>query len=225
MNTKDDLRGLKFGRLTATRCVGIHPEKRLIMWECICECGTLVTSAASYLVTGNTRSCGCLKMDILKARCLKHGSSRSCEYNIWNMMLQRCNNGKCKDFPAYGGRGIRVCDRWSKFENFLADMGRRPSTDHSIDRVENDGNYEPSNCKWATMKEQQTHKTTTRLITFNGVTQNLTWWANSTGININTIHRRIKTGWALKDALTVKSHGGNRFAQKDKDGWKVRNIP
>lgn len=120
-----------------------------------------------------------------------HGMAHTTEYNIWISMRDRCCNCKDEHFPDYGGRGIRVCERWRKFENFYADMGPRPSTGHSIERKDNDGNYEPSNCVWATKKEQARNKRTTVRITFDGQTRPLAEWAEFLGLNYDLLRQRI----------------------------------
>lgn len=135
-----------------------------------------------------------------------HGDSQSAEYKIWGGILSRCNNPRHTPYPFYGGRGIRVCDRWLQYENFLADMGRRPSPKHSIDRIDNDGDYAPENCRWAVMSEQWRNTRRTRLVSFRGKTQCLKDWATELGINYSTLHTRItRYGWPVQRALTTKA--------------------
>ncbi len=122
-------------------------------------------------------------------------------------MLTRCENPRCEAYPRYGGRGIEVCKRWQTFENFLADMGPRPSADHSIDRIENDGNYEPGNCRWATDAEQNQNTRSNRLLTYAGRTQPLSVWAREFGIRRETVRERLKAGWDVERALTVAPRG------------------
>jgi len=156
MKIRKDLTGKKFGRLIVlkdggTRIYGGH-ERR--MWLCKCSCGGIVSIVGTSLSNGNTKSCGCL----LKERITKHGMSKTSEFKVWTSMRDRCKNPKNCRYKDYGGRGISVCSRWDKFESFFGDMGNRPSSEFSIDRINNNGNYEPSNCKWSTRSEQQRNK-------------------------------------------------------------------
>lgn len=153
-----DRTGQRYGRLTATP----RYERRKacgatrIFWTCQCDCGAVVEVMGLALGNGNTRSCGCLKRDVIT----KHQMTDTKEYRAWAGMIQRCTNPNSKRWSDWGGRGIRVCERWiNSFENFYADMGVRPSPSHSLDRYpDNDGNYEPGNVRWATRSEQQLNK-------------------------------------------------------------------
>lgn len=158
-----DITGQKYGLLTAMEPAGFEEatanHRRRALWLCRCECGNETTVRKENLRSGNTTSCGCWKKQNYKLINLKHGHNkkdhRSPIYRVWSTMLERCRNPKNQSFKDYGARGIQVCERWHKFANFLADMGERPSDGHSIDRIDNDGNYEPSNCKWSTRIEQR----------------------------------------------------------------------
>src|SRR5690606_33915955 len=121
-------------------------------------------------------------------------------------MIQRCENPDSTGWSHYGGRGIRVCARWKTYENFLADMDRRPSSKHTLDRIDPNGDYEPSNCRWLTMKEQENNRTNNRLLTFQGRTQTLMQWAEETGLKRETISKRLdRLGWSVEDALSTST--------------------
>lgn len=123
-------------------------------------------------------------------------------YSSWADMVQRCTNPKRKRYADYGGRGIQVCDRWRKFENFLADMGPRPEG-MELDRIENDGNYEPGNCRWSTPTTQSNNRRSNRLLSFNGETLTVADWARRTGISAPAIAKRLKRGWSIEKALSA----------------------
>lgn len=195
-----DIKGYVFGRLTVISYSGRHNK-----WVCLCSCGSEKTIQSGCLVSGNTRSCGCLRRELAAKQMTTHGMSRRPEYFIWRGMLARCENAKRSSFADYGGRGISVCARWKKsFENFFKDMGSRPTEGHSIDRINNSGNYEPSNCKWSTREEQGRNKRNNRLITFRGKTQCVQEWVNELGISRDVIIARIdRYGWSVEKALST----------------------
>ena len=131
-------------------------------WTCLCDCGNYCIAAAHTLNSNRQKSCGCLKNELAKERATKHGLYSTAEYVCWNSILCRTHYKSAKSFHRYGGRGIKICDRWLKFENFLEDMGKRPTKNHSIDRIDNDGDYEPNNCRWATSKQQANNRCTNK---------------------------------------------------------------
>lgn len=134
---------------------------------------------------------------------LNKGFSRTSEYHIWRAMLTRCFNKKHPSSKNHGRRGITVCKRWMKFENFLSDMGSRPSTNHCLDRINNNGNYNKYNCRWATWKEQQNNRRSNVLITFNGKTQTITQWGDELKIGRGIIWKRLQRGWSVEDSLSI----------------------
>ena len=155
-----------------------------ILWKYSCKCGKIVIRVRTNVAHGATRSCGCLLKEKSAERCrarATHGMSESREFMCWKGMLKRCSNKNNKDFKHYGGRGIRVCNRWKKFENFYADMGPRPSKKHTIERIKNGRGYWPSNCKWSTMKEQLGNTRRNHWIRFNGQKMYLSQWSRKTG--------------------------------------------
>ncbi len=198
---KDDLTGQRFGRLVAIAPAG-QARRGRALWECRCDCGSMARVDISLLRNKHTRSCGCLHRERAEQLNLSHGQARVGKklpvYNCWVAMHARCRN---PHDPDYGGRGIRVCERWTSYEAFLADMGERPSPRHSIDRANTNGDYSPENCHWATKTTQSRNRRNTILLTRGGVTRPLAEWAELLGLKYMTIHRRLRLGLSHADAL------------------------
>lgn len=183
-----------------------------IGWNWQCDCGKIITTAVERVVTGHTKSCGCLYRDNFLTINITHGHTKSHgaskEYIAWKGIKSRCLNSKTDNFDYYGGRGIAMCDRWrDSFENFLADMGLAPSKGHSIDRKESNGDYCPENCHWATRAEQNTNRCSVHLMTFCGQTLSASGWARKLGIKPATVMIRIRRGWTVHKTLTTPVQG------------------
>jgi hypothetical protein len=200
MSSIVDRAGRRYGRLVVIELASTAP----VRWLCQCDCGKqAVIRAGNLKPDGGTRSCGCLY--------LKHGQARRGKktgaYNSWISMFTRCYNPSCEEYHNYGGRGITICERWWKFENFYADMGDRPEG-MEIDRFpDNDGNYEPGNCRWATKPQQMRNTRVNRLIEFRGRAQCLQDWAKETGLSAPVLHYRLRVGWSVEQALTTPIGG------------------
>lgn len=207
-----DLTGQKFGRLTVVS-LSLKDSKGT-RWNCRCKCGRMTEVRMSNLKTGNVQSCGCLGRERQLLAATTHGGSYKIEYHSWAGLRDRCENPNNKDYPRYGGRGIKVCKRWLKFENFLDDLGDRPSPKHSIDRVDSNGNYCKENCRWATTKEQGNNRRNNVLLFYQGETKTVTEWSETVGIKMTTIHARLRRGWSVERALSVPPQIQNRIYKK-----------
>lgn len=194
--------------------------KKQTAWYCECECGNIVKVLGVSLRGFQTTSCGCIHKKNISIQQTKHGHTKngkvSSVYRSWSHMLNRCNNPKNHDYYNYGARGIKVCDRWlNSFENFLEDMGE-PVVNTSIDRINVNGNYELSNCRWATKKEQSNNTRRNIVLTFNNESLNITQWAERISIPRATLSKRIQDyGWSIEDALTVPVKAGQRHIKKE----------
>lgn len=192
--------GQKYGRLLVLSRAENKSEKDAnARWNCQCDCGKISVVYGQDLQREKVKSCGCLNAE----NRIKHGMSRTNVHAVWRMMRDRCSNPNNAAYKNYGGRGIRVCERWDSFENFLNDMGSRPDG-YSIDRIDNDGNYEPSNCRWATTKQQLNNQRRNRVIELNGERKTIAQWADSLGIDWYTLRSRLdRYGWTIERALTT----------------------
>lgn len=208
-NSKDKA-GMIFGSLTVISRV-IPSENHSYKWLCRCECGKEVEISSRNLSEKlRVRSCGCSKNEHVSELFTTHGDSGSREYNTWHGVIQRCENPNSEAYPHYGGRGITVCSQWrNSYEQFLKDMGRCPNG-LTLDRINNDGNYEPDNCRWATRKIQNRNRRDNQRFTVNGITGCISELSEHFGIAQNTAWHRIqKAGWSVEDAflLPVKKKG------------------
>jgi hypothetical protein len=177
-----DITGQRFGRLTAVR-FSHKQEPRYHYWLFKCECGQKKVIRKAHVTANKILSCGCYSQDRKDA--MKIGAiTRNPIYNTWEAMKARCLNNNNPAYHHYGGRGIKVCDRWiDSFPNFFEDMGQRPSNKHSLDRIDNNGNYEPSNCRWATRREQARNTRFNNLVTINSVTKCVSEWAEDLNLS------------------------------------------
>jgi len=208
MGRKLELSGKIFGRLLVLE----EAKDGKVKWWCQCSCGSEPFEViGSDLKSNHTKSCGCLHKEISANNSRIHGKHDSPTYVSWSSMKSRCYNKKIKNFYRYGGRGIKVCDRWlESFENFLEDMGERPSKDCSLDRVDNDGDYTPDNCRWATAKTQGINKSNVLVLTYKGRTLPLVVWCEELNLVYRTIHNRIYTrGYSVEEAFELPK-GGRR---------------
>lgn len=200
--------GQRFGLWTVLEHAGKNANNQSY-YLCRCDCGTEKRIRGTSLKLGSRRggtlSCGCFQRQV----CTKHGMTLCGKkvpriYVIWAGMLDRCRNANSHLWHLYGGRGIKVCERWDKsFTHFLVDMGEPPSPNHSIDRIDCNKGYNKENCRWATAKEQQRNRRNNRLITYQGRTQCLSAWAEEYGIPDGRLDKRLRLGWTLEQALTL----------------------
>jgi len=171
---------------------------------CKCDCGKEKVVRLGDIRDGRVKSCGCLH-DILP---IKHGQAKNGErgltYRTWSNIRRRCLNPNAHEYESYGGRGIRICDRWEDFAAFVEDMGERPSQRHSIDRIDPEGDYTPDNCRWATPKQQGRNRRNNRTLTYKGETLCLSEWSERIGISLNAIASRLDVcGYTVEEALTL----------------------
>lgn len=197
MTRKTDLLGRRFGSLlvvAAAQSIRGHAY-----WLCRCDCGRQSMVAAQYMIGGDTKSCGCLKAPF-------SGRHNTAMYRIWSGVISRCTSPGTSRYTYYGGRGIKVCPRWLVYENFVADMGERPPG-MQLDRIDNDGDYEPSNCRWATRNEQQRNKRSSRILVVRGKRMTLVEASERFDIRAGTILKRLQLGWPDELAATAPLRG------------------
>lgn len=190
----EDITGQTLHGLTALRYV---PGAKRTRWVFLCHCGNEFEARPSHVKKGGYQSCGCQKAKLCAEKSKTHGMAKTTEWTIWTDMIRRCYEEARPAYPRYGGRGISVCDRWRQsVENFVEDMGPRPSKAHSLDRIDNDGNYEPSNCRWATRWEQGQNKRNNRRVEFDGQLLTARQIAERYGLKTATVRYRIGKGWS-----------------------------
>lgn len=200
-----DLTGKVFHRLTVIE-KGEPSPSNLERWTCQYSCGNRTLVIRGNLISGHTKSCGCLAKERTREAKTTHGlmGTYPREYKVWEAMKRRCLVPTDKSFPDYGGRGIYVCGRWlNRFDLFMEDMGPRPSDKHTLERVDNNRGYEPNNCRWETRDVQANNKSNNRRLTLNGKTKTITEWAKETGLSRSTIRNRVYRGWPVHQILNT----------------------
>jgi len=190
MNKKIPMAGKVFGKLTAVW--EVIEDGKPSRWFCKCECGGFSISDAYGLRQGKSTSCGCNRASFGYSN-KTHGMSTSAEYRTWSLMKRRCTNLNDKSYEHYGAVGIKVCKRWLvSFENFYTDMGKKPSSKHSIDRIDGDLGYSPENCRWATAFEQNNNRACVKQFTYNGKTLSMKGWAKEIGMPYKEFYKQMK---------------------------------
>jgi len=201
-----DLTGKKFGRLCV---ISKGPEsknsigRKVFKWIVLCDCGNTTMVSSAKLNNSHTRSCGCLQTETMIGAAKKHGMRRSPEYYSWASMKNRCLCETSQSYPRWGGRGVKIHEPWVKsFEQFYADMGKRPPGT-TLDRIDNDGDYTPWNCQWASPSQQSNNQRNTRKLTANGVTKTISEWALLLGISRDAIRSRLKRGQSIESIVAL----------------------
>lgn len=204
MGAKANLTGEKFGKLTVASEAG--RRRGCVLWNCICECGGLTLVRTARLRNGSTRSCGCTRGNPSHEHTSPSKGGKSPTYSSWQNMRARCLNPSNPAFAHYKRCGITLCDRWLSFDNFLADMGERPSLDHTLDRINNNGPYAPENVRWATRREQANNRVTNIRFSYKGETYTLAQLARITGVSKEILRARLcrsKLPWSVEGAVAT----------------------
>lgn len=212
-----DLTGQKFGFLQVVRISENVKYGHLAAWICLCECGTTKEIVGSSLRRGATKSCGCKAVRWGNQDQLKHGLTKHRLQGTWRAMKERCSNPNHIAYARYGGRGITVCDRWLKIENFVADNDALALPGLSLDRADNDGPYSPENCRWVSRREQSRNRGNNTILTHDGMTMCMSAWAERLGTSCATLVSRLGLGWSVEDTLSrpIRPRMPNRRGRKD----------
>lgn len=196
MTYRKELKGQRFGKLLV-----IEEDGRIgsnVAWICKCDCGNVTRVRANSLLTGNTTSCGCGRIEAIT----KHNMTNTKLFNVWRTMKERCNNKSYRQYKDYGGRGISLCDEWEEFKPFMKwslENGYKEGL--SIDRIDNDGNYCPENCRWTTVRVQSRNRRANRILEYGGEKHCVAEWSEILGVRANTIFWRLSQGWSTEEAL------------------------
>ena len=196
-----DITGNRYGALVAIERAGSTSEG-LALWRCRCDCGGEIVARGANLRSGNTTSCGCVRNEQARMRCTKHGDYGKRLHTIWRHMKERCEDANNRYYYCYGGRGVSVCEEWHDYEVFKKWALENGYDDQlSIDRIDNDKDYSPDNCRWATMKEQQNNRSNNCRYTYNGDTHTVAEWADILGVNKHTLYTRLRRGVPFAQAI------------------------
>lgn len=209
MPQKENIIGKKYNRLTIVENLPDRKHKTRMV-KCLCDCGNYSVVQLSNMQSGHTKSCGCLNIETLKN--VKHGMCHSQEYKSYHKMLERCYNPKANNYEDYGGRGIKVCQRWlESFENFFADMGLRPSPKHSLERKNNDGIYEPLNCRWATKKEQANNRRSSTRYQYDGLDMTQAQWSEYLKVPYGKLIFHLNHGVSFPEIVEYIKEKGSKY--------------
>lgn len=206
MSRHIDMAGMKYGRLTILKRVPTPKHLRVTHWECECECGKRIITTRPNLITGHTKSCGCYALELITGNKYRetHNESRTRLYYIWQSMKQRCYDETLEKYNDYGGRGIKICNEWIEYANFAKWAKNNGYKNNlTIDRIDVNGDYEPSNCRWASMKVQNRNKTTTRYLELDGIKKSMAEWSELLDIPTSTIVNRLNRGCTDEEALNT----------------------
>lgn len=213
----ENLKGKNFGKLTVLERIENKGEK--VCWICFCECGNYKNVLSVHLKDGAITNCGCVKKQIISKANTKHGKSNTRLFRIYSHMKDRCYRKNDKRYKNYGGRGIKICDEWlndfMNFYNWAMKNGYQENL--TIDRINVNGNYEPSNCRWASIKDQMNNTTRNVYLTYNNETHTISEWSEIIGIPYKTLQRRLNRKWTIERALTQKKRGGDTHANIEQD--------
>ncbi len=196
--------GTRFGRLVV---IEQAPSRRgwCRLWNCVCDCGERVTAQSKKLRNGSKVSCGCLWKEERKNCQIQRALNRPRAFRSWRAMKSRCLYKSATDYPQYGGAGITICQRWMNFKNFFSDMGECPA-DHTLDRINGKGNYEPGNCRWADRKTQSNNRAHIVMLTLDGKTQCMKDWSREANVNYGFLQRQLKKGIPLREIVASSSN-------------------
>jgi hypothetical protein len=218
MSEAKNLKNKVFGKLTIIERVGSNKHGKAL-WRCKCSCGNIVTIDSNSLISGNTKSCGCMKLDLVKNLNSKHHMSHTRFYYVWQAMIRRCNDPKQKTYQDYGGRGIKVCNRWeSSFENFYEDMFKSYSPGLTLERIDVNKGYSKDNCIWATYKKQMRNTRRNKNIKINSCSLCITDACRLIGIKLPTLYSTAsRNGLSLQEAFNF--HLKNKIDKIASDAW------